>query len=46
MNDLILQTNKELIKLQDWTIMNRFTINDNKTEILLFTNRDHNINSP
>ena len=31
--------NVELEKIFDWTVANRLTINESKTELLLFTNR-------
>ena len=31
--------NEELLKIKDWTTANRLTINTNKTELLLFSNR-------
>ena len=31
--------NNELVKIHDWTLANRLTVNVNKTELLLFTNR-------
>ena len=43
-NDLIQKTNTELAKIHDWTISNRLTINVDKTETLLFTNRPNDNN--
>ena len=34
--------NEELVKIKDWTTANRLTINTNKTELLLFSNRHVN----
>ena len=31
--------NDELLKIHDWTVANRLTINNSKTELLLFSNR-------
>ena len=39
-NDMVTILNSELVKINDWTIANRLTINVDKTELLLFTNRD------
>ena len=38
-DELIHKTNTELIKINDWTISNRLTVNVDKTETILVTNR-------
>ena len=43
--NLTTNLNSELVKIHDWTVTNRLTINVNKTELLLFTNRDVNRDS-
>ena len=40
-NYLILNSNAELSKIHDWTIRNRLTINVDKTEAILITNRNY-----
>ena len=39
-SEMIPVLNNELTKVHDWTLSNRLTINFDKTELLLFTNRD------
>ena len=43
-NRMIPTLNAELSKVYDWTVANRLTINVNKTELLLFTNRYMDLN--
>ena len=38
-NSMIPALNDELVKINEWTVANRLTINTSKTELLLFTNR-------
>ena len=40
-NTLRTTTDNELTKILDWTVANRLTINVEKTEAILFTNRPH-----
>ena len=42
--NLTTDLNSELVKVHDWTVTNRLTINVNKTELMLFTNRDRDVN--
>ena len=42
---LIQNTNIELEKIQDWTISNRLSINVDKTELIIFSNRRHGIDT-
>ena len=39
-NVMVPMLNNELTKIYDWTLANRLTINVNKTELLIFTNRN------
>ena len=43
-DELIQKTNMELIKIHNWTISNRLTINVEKTEAILVTNKTRDIN--
>ena len=38
-NSMIPALNDELVKINEWAVANRLTINTSKTELLLFTNR-------
>ena len=38
-NPMVGSLNDELLKIHDWTVANRLTINNSKTELLLFSNR-------
>ena len=39
-DSMVVTLNNELLKIRDWTIANRLTINNTKTELLLFSNRN------
>ena len=43
---LIFETNLALEKLYKWTVLNRLTIHESKTEVLLFSNRDVQSQTP
>ena len=43
-DELIQNTNAELVKINNWTISNRLTINVEKTETILVTNKTRDIN--
>ena len=38
-NGMVRTLNSELLKIQEWTVANRLTINNSKTELLLFSNK-------
>ena len=42
---LVQLTNAELTKIHDWTVSNRLTINVDKTELIIFSNRDYDLQS-
>ena len=44
-NDLILEVNRELDLLNEWTLANRLSINCAKTELFLVSNRKHSDNN-
>ena len=41
--NIIITLNTELTSVYNWTVANRLTINVNKTELLLFTNRQSDV---
>ena len=41
LDDLVLNTNSELEKIYEWTLQNRLTVNVDKSEIMLTTNRKY-----
>ena len=43
-SSMVSTINTELVKILNWTISNRLTINNSKTELLYFTNRPNDIN--
>ena len=46
LENLTLKTNSELDKLSQWTISNKLTLNAEKTEFLIFSNRLTSNDSP